>query len=98
MSRARTRTVVGYVAANVARIRTRQGLTQEELAERANLGLRHLQRVERGGADLGVSVLVALADALDVAPAILLRRASLGEAVRGRPRRRRRARTVPEGR
>lgn len=67
------------------RQRERAGLTQEKLAEAAELDLRFLQRVERGKTNLSVSVLVSLADALDVAPGFLLKKASLPPPRAGRP-------------
>ena len=85
MSSARAREVFAYIGANVHRERTRAGLTQEKLAETADLDLRFLQRVERGKTNLSVAVVVALADALSVTPGTLLKEATLPEAQRGRP-------------
>jgi transcriptional regulator with XRE-family HTH domain len=75
------------VAANVRRLRRRRGLTQEALAELAGLDLSYEQRVERGVTNLSMSVLVALASALEVAPSLLLRRTRLSPVRRGRPKR-----------
>jgi len=88
MPTARLAEVLGYVGANVRRIRVRRGLTQEALAERAAIDLTTEQRIERGATNLTVSVLVALADSLGVAPGLLLRAAKLTPARRGRPRKR----------
>ena len=77
-----------YIGANLHRARVRAGLTQEQLAEKAELDLRFLQRVERGQTNLSVSVLVALADALAIKPGRLLARAEMPPAQRGRPPRR----------
>ncbi len=73
------------IAANVRRLRTAQGLTQETLAELAGQDLSYLQRIERGATNLSVGVLFALSIALSVAPAHLLRKARLAVAKRGRP-------------
>lgn len=73
------------IGANVRRLRVRAGLTQERLAERVDLDLTFLQRIERGKTNLGVAVLLRLATALDVKPAALLRSAKLPKARRGRP-------------
>jgi transcriptional regulator with XRE-family HTH domain len=81
----RAKAVFEYVGANVSRVRARVGLTQEKLAEAAELDLRFLQRVERGRTNLSVQVLASLADALGVEPGRLLRPAKLPEARRGRP-------------
>jgi transcriptional regulator with XRE-family HTH domain len=74
------------IAANVRRARRRRGLTQEALAERSGQDLSYLQRVERGTTNLSAKVLLALAIALDVPPSLLVRKARLARAKRGRPR------------
>lgn len=68
------------------RRRVRLGLSQEALSEAADISTGFLQRVERGKTNVGVVVLVRLADALGVEPNVLLRRAVLPEVTRGRPR------------
>lgn len=77
--------VLAYIGANVSRARLRAGLTQERLAEAADLDLRFVQRVERGTTNLSVLVVVALADALGVTPGSLFTKNQLPEARRGRP-------------
>jgi transcriptional regulator with XRE-family HTH domain len=79
--------VLRFVAANLFRARVRAQMTQEQLAELADIDLRFLQRVERGQTNVSVAVVVALADALGVPVGGLFRRAALPEAMRGRPRR-----------
>lgn len=74
-----------YIGANVRRIRVRLGLTQDELAGRARLEQRFVQRVERAKVDLRLSTLLKLARALGVAPGALLRKAKLPPARPGRP-------------
>ena len=74
------------IGANVRRRRLALGYTQEKLAEQAIQDLSYLQRVERGATNLSVGVLFALAKALSVTPAQLLRRARLEPAKRGRPK------------
>ncbi|NUQ73895.1 MAG: helix-turn-helix transcriptional regulator [Polyangiaceae bacterium] len=83
---ARVTRFLKYIGANVRRRRLRLGLTQEALAEAANLDVRFLQRVERGTTNVGVAAVVALADVLEVAPGLLFRKATLPEAKPGRPR------------
>ena len=75
-----------FIAANTRRYRLKRSLTQEALAEIADLDLRFLQRIERGTTNLSISVLIALASALDVAPTALFREAKLSPARPGRPR------------
>jgi transcriptional regulator with XRE-family HTH domain len=77
--------VLGYVGANVRHLRRSKGLTQEALAEAADLDVRFLQRIERGETNLGVAAVVALADALNVSIGMLFRKAKLLEATPGRP-------------
>jgi transcriptional regulator with XRE-family HTH domain len=85
---ARLAEVLGFVAANVRRLRIRRGLTQEALAERAGIDLTTEQRIERGATNLTLAVLVALAESLEVAPGLLLRAAKVVPVPRGRPRKR----------
>lgn len=67
------------------RMRRQRGLTQEALAERADLGRAFLQKVERGVTNLSVETLVALARALDVKPQELFEPAELERRGTGRP-------------
>jgi transcriptional regulator with XRE-family HTH domain len=78
-----------WVAANVRAIRERRGLTQEKLAEVADLDERRIQRVERAEVDVGIVALMALARALEVPPGRLLRPARFEVPRPGRPSRRR---------
>lgn len=74
------------IAANVRRLRLRRGLTQEQLAELASLETRTVQHLETGNANPTAAVLVAIADALGVAPGVLFRRSVLEKRPVGRPR------------
>lgn len=80
--------VLESIGANLRALRLRHELTQEALAEAADIDLRFLQRVERGQTNVSVAVLVALAEVLGVAPASLFRAAKLPPVRRGRPPRR----------
>ncbi len=73
------------IAANVVRLRTAKGLTQEAFAEAASLAPRYFQRIERGEVNLSVVVLMRLVEALGVPVARLLREAELPKARAGRP-------------
>ena len=81
----RAKAVLESVGANVVRLRTKRGWTQEELAERAEIEQRHLYRIERGRTDIGLTVLLAVAAALEVPVSRLLRPARLPPVTRGRP-------------
>ena len=72
------------IAANVRRRRSELGLTQQELAERAGVDLRYLQKVEAAEVDFRVTLLPTLAGALEQRPELLLETATL---VRRGPRR-----------
>jgi ribosome-binding protein aMBF1 (putative translation factor) len=77
-----------FIAANTRKLRLLRGMTQEGLAEMADLDLRFIQRIERGSTNLSVGALIALSDALGVRPANLFRAAKLTPPRPGRPRKR----------
>src|SRR5258705_10192030 len=54
------------VAENMRRLRHEQGLTLAALAKRADLHLRHIQRIEAAGANLTIGTLAKLATGLGV--------------------------------
>ncbi len=81
--------LLGYIAANVRRLREKRGLSQERFAEAAGLDSRFTQRVERGRVNFSIETLVRLAAALDTTPGALLRRAHLSPPKPGRPKKRR---------
>ena len=60
------------VGSNVRRIRRELGISQEELAFRAELHRTYISGVERGIRNPTIIVLGRIADALDVAPGDLL--------------------------
>ena len=57
----------------IAYYRKRHGMTQEQLAEQVGISVTHMSHIETGNTKLGLSVLVALADALEVQCDDLLR-------------------------
>lgn len=59
------------VGKNVRRLRTAQGMTQEDLAGEAGLAMRHLGRIERGEGNPTVAIVGQIAEALKVHPAEL---------------------------
>ena len=83
----RLTTILGYIGANVRRLRDAKEWSQARLAEAADLDVRYVQRIERGKVNLSTAVLVALATALNVKPGVLFRPAKLRPRVWGRPRR-----------
>ena len=85
MTRRHVIAVIRSIAANVRALRLDQGLTQQALAERANLEKSFLQKVERGRSNLSIETLVILADALRVAPERLLVPAQMQHRAVGRP-------------
>lgn len=81
--------VLGFVGANIKRLRTKRGLTQEALASGASMDLRFLQRLEYGQTNVGVAVLVKVSEVLGVKPGVLLKETEPApKAKRGRPRKR----------
>lgn len=81
----KARQVFGYLGANIRRARTAKGVTQEKLAELGNVDVRFVQLIEAGETNVGLAVLVDLADVLDVTVAALLRPSKLPERRVGRP-------------
>ncbi|WP_437708910.1 helix-turn-helix transcriptional regulator [Sorangium sp. So ce448] len=82
----RLQEVLNFIGANVRRIRLKRGMTQQELADAAGVGLRNLKKVEHAQTNVGVAVLVKLADVLGVRPGALFRQQELPPVKRGRPR------------
>lgn len=80
--------VIQSVAANVRATRLNRGMTQEQLAEAADITPAYLQRVEYGRVNISVVTLVALAEALEVRLDTLVEPARLERGRPGRPRRR----------
>jgi transcriptional regulator with XRE-family HTH domain len=54
----------------VRRIREQRGLSQEDLAELADIHRTYMSSVERGQRNIGLDNIVALAKALGVSPAV----------------------------
>jgi DNA-binding XRE family transcriptional regulator len=77
---------VHYVAANLRILRRERGLTQLELARRAGIDLRFVQRVEGAKTNPSLAFLVRFARALAVAPTDLLQEANFVPGRVGRPR------------
>lgn len=73
------------IAANVRHRRQVLRLTQDQLAERAEIDMKYLQRIEAGSRASSLAALCRLADALGSTPSALLRPAQLKRARRGRP-------------
>ena len=62
------------IAMNVLRARQEQGLTQEELADRAGLSNRYIGAIERATVSISITVLAQVAAALNLEPSDLLHR------------------------
>jgi transcriptional regulator with XRE-family HTH domain len=75
------------VSANIRAIRLRRELTQEQLAERADLAARYVQTLESPRANPRVDVLIKVAEALGVSPGQLFRPMQPVPRPAGRPRR-----------
>lgn len=68
----RTTFVLDKIAENIRVERARQRITQEELAHKAGINRTYMGDIERGGQNLSLLKLCAIADALGVLPASLL--------------------------
>lgn len=64
------------MAVNMRRLRHDQNVTQEELAARSGLSMRYVGSIERARVSASVSVLGRIANALNVDPCELIRKAS----------------------
>jgi transcriptional regulator with XRE-family HTH domain len=71
------------VARAVRRHRADLGISQEELAEKANSGRGYISRIESGSVDVSLAVFVRLAVALGVEPWELLKDAQTAVPRRG---------------
>lgn len=83
-----TKELLQSVGANVRQRRVQSGQTQEQLAEKANMDRRYLQRVERGTVNMTLSTLATLAEVLGTTPTALLRPAKVVPPKVGRPAKR----------
>ena len=63
---------ISVLSKNVKRFRAKNGLTQEELANMADIEYSQISRIERGVINTSVSVIFAIAKALQVKPSELL--------------------------
>lgn len=75
--------LVHRVARGISARRRALGLTQEALADRLELAVKNVQRIEAGAQNLTLATLERIARALETSPAALLG-ASTGEEPRGR--------------
>lgn len=74
------------IAANVRRLRLERGLTQDALAERADLEPRYVQRLETGATNPSAKILVRLAIALEADAGAFFVPAKLAVRAVGRPK------------
>ena len=61
------------IGTNIRKLRTDHGLSQEELAYRAGIDRSYLSEIENGQKNLGVMILEAIAQALEVEATALFR-------------------------
>ncbi len=79
--------ILSFVAANVRRLRASR-FTQQQLEALTGIDVQYIRKIERGSVNLKVDTLRRLANALGVAPGVLLRKAKLSRRKPGRPRKR----------
>ena len=79
--------VLGLIGRRVAELRASRELTQEQLAERAEVSARYIQRVEAGTENLTVTTLIKMSNALRVSLGELLIPPTAPRARPGRPKR-----------
>lgn len=88
MNQDRIKEVLRHVGANVRRKRVQKKWTQAELAERIDVDVRFLQRIERATTVPSIATVVMLADALETSVSAMFRPAKFSESKTGRPRKR----------
>lgn len=57
----------------IKKLREDKHYSQQELADRCEIDIRTIQRIERGDSGIGLHILFALADAFEIAPYQLLK-------------------------
>jgi transcriptional regulator with XRE-family HTH domain len=87
---------LAQIGLRISELRASEGLTQEELAERADLALEQLQRCERGRQNFKFETFLKIAVALEIDPIHLLAKPVLKERPVGRPPKRQTADTPPK--
>jgi transcriptional regulator with XRE-family HTH domain len=73
--------IVQRFANRLREVRMSRGMTQADLAEKANVSTAYVGRLERGLAAAGIDLVARLADALGTTPADLLPSAETPDAV-----------------
>lgn len=72
MPKLRDNHAIKLLAGNLKRYRLEQDLTQEELANKAGIEFSTVSRIERGLLNASISLVFAIAKALDIKPTQLL--------------------------
>lgn len=72
MHRVRDEEVMKAFGANLKKVRLEQGMTQEELAHKADIAFSSVARIEAGKLNTSISTIVRLADTLGVEKSILM--------------------------
>lgn len=75
-----------FLAANIKKLRLETKLTQYELAEKINVELRYLQKLESGKKNPTIAVVLSIARTFNVKIEDLLSEAQLVKDKKGRPR------------
>lgn len=74
MPKLRDKQAIELLAGNLKRYRLEQELTQEELANKAGVEFSTISRIERGLLNASISLVFALAKALEIEPTRLLKK------------------------
>ncbi|MFW5498880.1 MULTISPECIES: helix-turn-helix domain-containing protein [unclassified Maridesulfovibrio] len=64
--------IVEEIGQTIRAIRKRNNLSQQELAERAEISYKYLGEIERGQVNLSVEILIKISNALHVDPAEII--------------------------
>jgi transcriptional regulator with XRE-family HTH domain len=73
MSHLRDEDYIKSFGENLRAVRKRKNLSMSEIAKKTRVELNSLYRIEKGKVDISISTLKAIADALEIPPAQLLK-------------------------
>lgn len=75
--------LIELIGANIKREREASGLTQEELAEKVNLEVKTLSKIERGKVGISVMTLHQICEVLHISSSVILSKPSNAASVQG---------------
>lgn len=68
-----------HLPTNSKKLRKNNSLTQQDLADKCEVDIRTIQRIERGDSGIGLHILFALSEAFELSPHQLLKSIKIDE-------------------